>query len=42
MWVGISVGLLVCAKGVSAGQLTVGDAVLFLSLMAQLYGPLNW
>jgi len=35
-------GLLVCSKGVSKGELTVGDVVLFLSLMAQLYGPLNF
>lgn len=42
MWIGISVGLLVCTAGVSRGELTVGDVVLFLSLMTQLYGPLNW
>jgi ABC-type transport system involved in Fe-S cluster assembly fused permease/ATPase subunit len=42
MFCGITSGLLVCAGGVAIKQLTVGDAVLFLSLMAQLYGPLNW
>ncbi|KAL6753380.1 mitochondrial half-size ABC transporter [Haematococcus lacustris] len=42
MWIGITLGLLVCSKGVRDGELTVGDVVLFLSLMAQLYGPLNW
>lgn len=36
MWVGISIGLLVCSKGVHTGELTVGDLVLFLSLMAQV------
>ncbi|GFH15578.1 mitochondrial half-size ABC transporter, membrane protein [Haematococcus lacustris] len=41
-WIGITLGLLVCSKGVRDGELTVGDVVLFLSLMAQLYGPLNW
>jgi len=39
--IGVSMGLLVCSKGVYKGELTVGDVVLFLSLMAQLYGPLK-
>ncbi|KAG2448115.1 hypothetical protein HYH02_006700 [Chlamydomonas schloesseri] len=42
MFCGIASGLLVCAAGVADHSLTVGDAVLFLSLMAQLYGPLNF
>jgi ATP-binding cassette subfamily B (MDR/TAP) protein 6 len=32
----------VCSVGVANGTLRVGDAVLFLSLMAQLAIPLNW
>ena len=27
---------------IAEGKLTVGDLVLFLSLMGQLYGPLNY
>jgi ABC-type transport system involved in Fe-S cluster assembly fused permease/ATPase subunit len=27
---------------VTSGDLTVGDAVLFLTLMSQIYGPLNF
>ncbi|KAG2430405.1 hypothetical protein HXX76_009930 [Chlamydomonas incerta] len=42
MFCGIASGLIVCAAGVANHSLTVGDAVLFLSLMAQLYGPLNF
>ncbi len=42
MFVGISSGLLVCVRGVQRGELTVGDAVLYLAMMGQLYGPLNW
>ena len=33
-------GLVVCVKSIVRGELTVGDAVLFLSLMSQLVAPL--
>ena len=42
LWGGTAGGLVICAKGVAAGSLRVGDCVLFLALMAQLSGPLNW
>ena len=29
-------------QGIANGSLTVGDAVLFVTLMQQLYGPLNF
>ena len=32
----------VCAAKVTTGDLTVGDAVLFLTLMSQIYAPLNF
>ena len=31
-----------CMQGVANGSLTVGDAVLFVTLMQQLYAPLNY
>jgi ABC-type multidrug transport system fused ATPase/permease subunit len=42
VFVGLALGLVVCVRGIVAGQLTVGDAVLFLSLMAQLVAPLSF
>lgn len=42
VFVGVASGLILCGVGVSDGRLTVGDAVLFLTLIGQLYSPLNW
>jgi ATP-binding cassette subfamily B (MDR/TAP) protein 6 len=39
---GLLVGCLVCAYRVVAGTMTVGDVVLYLSYITQLYVPLNW
>jgi len=39
---GLVCGMLVCVKGVAAGELTVGDVVLFVTLLNQLYAPLNF
>ncbi|RKP22303.1 ABC transporter, partial [Syncephalis pseudoplumigaleata] len=39
---GLLVGCLVCAHRVMAGMMTVGDVVLYLSYITQLYVPLNW
>ncbi|KAI3642591.1 hypothetical protein MP228_012146 [Amoeboaphelidium protococcarum] len=39
---GLLAGGLLCAKRVADGELNVGDFVLFISYLQQLYGPLNW
>ncbi|KAI9142821.1 P-loop containing nucleoside triphosphate hydrolase protein [Paraphysoderma sedebokerense] len=39
---GLLVGSLLCAYRVVQGVLTVGDFVLYLTYISQLYGPLNW
>jgi ABC-type transport system involved in Fe-S cluster assembly fused permease/ATPase subunit len=40
---GLIVGCLLCAKRILVdGTMTVGDFVLFLSYLTQLYGPLNY
>lgn len=42
MFAGVGSGMLLCTAGVAKGTLTVGDTVLFLTLMAQLYGERGW
>ena len=42
MFIGVATGLLVCVAGVQRGDLTVGDTVLYMALMAQLYQPLSF
>jgi len=39
---GLLVGCLLCAKRIVDGQLNVGDFVLFITYLQQLYQPLNW
>mmetsp|Transcript_18402 Transcript_18402/g.51583 ORF Transcript_18402/g.51583 Transcript_18402/m.51583 type:complete len:1155 (+) Transcript_18402:140-3604(+) len=41
VWVGMSAGVIICVKGVVDGSLTVGDAVLFITVVNQLYVPLS-
>lgn len=40
MFLGMGSGLLVCLAAVQRGDMTVGDTVLFMGLMTQLYQPL--
>ena len=42
VWVGMSAGVVISVKGVVEGSLTVGDAVLFITVMNQLYVPLTY
>ncbi|KAL4458403.1 hypothetical protein ABPG75_013268 [Micractinium tetrahymenae] len=42
VFLGLAMGLVVCVRGIVSGTLTVGDAVLFLSLMNQLVAPLSF
>ncbi|KAF8055403.1 Abcb6 [Scenedesmus sp. PABB004] len=42
VWLGLAAGLVVCVWGASRGSLTVGDTVLFLTMMSQLYVPLTY
>ena len=42
VFVGMAAGMTVCTAGVADGSLTVGDVVLFVTLMQQLYAPLNF
>jgi ABC-type transport system involved in Fe-S cluster assembly fused permease/ATPase subunit len=40
--IGLVVGLVLVCKRIARGQIGVGDAVLFISYMQQLYAPLNY
>eukprot|EP00891_Asterochloris_glomerata_P000737 jgi/Astpho2/737/e_gw1.00015.6.1_t len=42
IWSGMFAGLIVCTKGVANGSLSVGDTVLFITILQQLYVPLNY
>ncbi|GFR40170.1 hypothetical protein Agub_g727 [Astrephomene gubernaculifera] len=42
VWLGLAAGMVVCVRGVVGGSLTVGDAVLFVTMMNQLYVPLTF
>lgn len=42
MFLGLAFGLVVVIDGVQKGKLSVGDAVLFISMQAQLYTPLAY
>ena len=42
VFVGMAAGMTVCTAGVADGSLTVGDVVLFVTLMQQLYAPLSF
>lgn len=42
VWLGLAAGMVVCVRGVVDGSLTVGDAVLFVTMMNQLYIPLTF
>lgn len=42
VWVGLAAGLVYCVWGTSRGHVSVGDTVLFISMMQQLYVPLTF
>jgi ATP-binding cassette subfamily B (MDR/TAP) protein 6 len=42
VWLGIVSGLVVCVRGVADGTLTIGDTVLFITMINQLYVPLTY
>lgn len=42
VWLGLAAGLVVCVWGSSRGRVSVGDTVLFISMMQQLYVPLTF
>lgn len=42
VWLGLAAGLVFCIWGSSRGRVSVGDTVLFISMMQQLYVPLTF
>jgi ATP-binding cassette subfamily B (MDR/TAP) protein 6 len=42
IFVGLAAGMVVCTSGVADGSLTVGDTVLFVTLMQQVRGKTKW
>jgi ABC-type multidrug transport system fused ATPase/permease subunit len=42
VWLGLAAGLVFCVWGSSRGRVSVGDTVLFISMMQQLYVPLTF
>ncbi|KXZ43254.1 hypothetical protein GPECTOR_96g720 [Gonium pectorale] len=42
VWMGLAAGMVVAVRGVVSRSLTVGDAVLFITMMNQLYVPLTF
>ncbi|KAG1671983.1 hypothetical protein FOA52_013356 [Chlamydomonas sp. UWO 241] len=42
VWLGLVSGLVVCVRGVADGSLTIGDTVLFVTMINQLYIPLTY
>ncbi|CAG8477671.1 17609_t:CDS:10 [Acaulospora morrowiae] len=40
--IGLLTGSILCATRVSKGEMTVGDFVMYLTYILQLYGSLNW
>ncbi|GES92098.1 ATP-binding cassette sub-family B member 6, mitochondrial [Rhizophagus clarus] len=39
---GLLAGCLLCASRIRRGEMSVGDFVMYLTYIIQLYGPLNW
>ncbi|CAG8601405.1 10888_t:CDS:10 [Funneliformis mosseae] len=39
---GLLAGCLLCASRVRRGEMSVGDFIMYLTYIIQLYGPLNW
>ncbi|RKP38604.1 P-loop containing nucleoside triphosphate hydrolase protein [Dimargaris cristalligena] len=42
MQIGMLIGCLLCTRRIMSGDMTVGDFVLYLAYLNQMYAPLNW